>query len=118
MIGVKQAVKLILASSFLHRVDSNSHRLSCCSAVLAAAGQRMQGCSGLGFLSAINPFLALCFVERKETQCQELLIEKKDVWGSYWPVTASTVCNGPKQSWGHCSWEEKAVHEPGEEGGS
>lgn len=44
------------------------------------------------------PLLALCSVEREQMKCLELLLEKKDDFGGYWPVMASTVCNGPKQS--------------------
>ena len=73
---------LILVSFVLRREDSSWHHPSCRSAVLAAAGQRMPGCSGLAFLSAMIPLLALRFVKRKQTQCLELLLEREDVWGA------------------------------------
>lgn len=87
---------IILVSFVSHRGGSSSHRPSYCFAVLAAAVQRMQGCSGLGFLSAMILLLALYFVEREQMQSLELLLEKKDGWGSYPPVMASTVCKRPK----------------------
>lgn len=91
---------LILVSFVLHRGDSSLCHWSRRSADLAAAGQRKQGCSGLGFLSAMKSLLALWFFEREQMQCLKLLYERKSVGGNYWPVMASTVCKGPKQSSG------------------
>ena len=106
MAEIEEFWSLILVSFSWRHGGSNSHRPNCCSTVLAAAGQRTQGYSGLEFLSAMTLTPALCFVEKEQTQCLELLFEKKCVQESYWPMTASTTCNEPKQSWRLLRWVE------------
>ena len=65
MVEAEDVESLILVSFVLRHVGSSWHRPSCRSVVLAAAGQRMQGYSGLYFLSAMIPLLAVCFVGGK-----------------------------------------------------
>ncbi len=86
MVETEEFWCLILVSFSLRHGGSNSHRPSCCSAVLAAAGQRTQGYSVLDFLSAMTLPPALCFVEKEQMQCLKLLFEKECVQESYWPM--------------------------------